>query len=259
LQAVILSLLGLFFIYQIISGRITWYINARFLPLVLFGAVVMLVLARVISHDRSGDQDHEHDHQAHEDHDHQAHEDHDHQALDDHDHSSHRSGWALVLVSLPLLIGVFFPHRPLGAEVLENRGVSITAPLRASDADKPLQLELAPTERSILDWIRIVTISEDPTSYEGQSADVTGFAYRDPRLESGQILLGRFILTCCVADATAIGLMVEGEGIDEMIENQWYRIRGTVFQTVLEGQVMPVIQADQIEEVPMPEEPYLYN
>jgi uncharacterized repeat protein (TIGR03943 family) len=245
LQAVILSLLGLFFIYQILSSRITWYINARFFPLVLFGAVVLLVLARVISHDRSGDQDHQHDHQAHEEH--------------DHDHSSHRSSWALVLISLPLLIGVFFPHRPLGSEVLENRGVSITAPLRASDAGKPLQLELAPTERSILDWIRIVTISEDPTSYEGQSADVAGFAYRDPRLESGQILLGRFIVTCCVADATAIALMVEGEGIDEMIENQWYRIRGHVFKTVLEGQVMPVIQADQIEEIPMPEEPYLYN
>lgn len=245
LQALILALLGLFFLNQILSGRITWYINARFLPLVIFGGTGLLVLARAIARDRSGGQDHEHDHEENEDH--------------VHDHSTHRSEWALLLLTLPLVIGVFFPHRPLGTEALENRGVSVTAPLSASDVGKPLQLKLAPSERSILDWIRILAISEDPDEFEGQSADVIGFAYRDPRLESGQILLGRFTLTCCVADAAAIALMVEGPGIEKMVENRWYRVRGPVFETMLDGQSLPVIQAEQIDEVPMPDEPYLYN
>lgn len=245
LQALIQALLGLFFLNQIISGRITWYINARFLPLVIFGGIGLLVLARAITRDRSGGHDHEHDDEEHGDH--------------VHDHSTHRSAWALLLLTSPLLIGVLFPHRPLGTEALENRGVSVTAPLSASDAGKPLQLELAPSERSILDWIRIVAISEETSEFEGQPADVIGFAYRDPRLEHGQILLGRFTLTCCVADAAAIALMIEGEGIEEMIDNRWYRVRGPVFETMLDGQTMPVIQAEQIEEVPMPDEPYLYN
>ena len=245
LQALILVFLGLFFMYQIISGRITWYINARFLPLIIVGGIGLLILAQAIRSDRSGEQDHDHDHSAEGEH--------------AHDHSAHRSGWALLLLSIPLLIGVFIPHRPLGTEVLENRGVSVTAPLSASDAGEPLQLELAPSERSILDWIRIVAISEDPIEFEGQTADVIGFAYRDPRLETGQVLLGRFTLTCCVADAAAIALMVEGAGTEDMIGNLWYHVRGPVYETMLEGQPMPVIQAEQIEEVPMPEEPYLYN
>jgi uncharacterized repeat protein (TIGR03943 family) len=245
LQALILALLGLFFLYQIFSGRITWYINVRFLPLILFGAFGLLVLAQAMRGDRSSAHEHEHDHEANSSH--------------AHDHSGHRSGWALLLLSLPLLIGVLFPHRPLGTEALETRGISLSAPLIASDVDKPLQLELAPSERSILDWIRLVAISEDPGAFEGQPADVIGFAYRDSRLESGQILLGRFTVTCCVADAAAIALMVEGVGIEEMVENRWYRVRGPVFQTMLEGQAMPVIRVEQIEEVPMPEQPYLYN
>lgn len=137
--------------------------------------------------------------------------------------------------------------------------MNVTAPLTAASKDTPLQLEIVSTDRSILDWIRVFAFADDPASYEGQQAEVIGFAYHDPRLATGQVLLGRFTITCCVADATAIALMVESDQADAMVENNWYRVRGPVYQTVIEDQTTPVIRAEQIDEIPTPEQPYLYN
>jgi putative membrane protein len=73
------------------------------------------------------------------------------------------------------------------------------------------------------------------------------------------VLLGRFALTCCVADAMAIGLIVEVDDLGQMVDNAWYRVQGTIHLASLDGQPIPLIRAEQVEEVPMPEQPYLYN
>src|SRR3970282_1199753 len=52
LQALLRLLLGLFLGSRLWSGQITWYINARFLPLTLLGTVGLLVLARALYADR---------------------------------------------------------------------------------------------------------------------------------------------------------------------------------------------------------------
>jgi len=52
---------------------------------------------------------------------------------------------------------------------------------------------------------------------------------------------------------------VEGEGLDQMVDNSWYRVQGTIHLASLDGQPIPLIRAEQVQEVPMPEQPYLYN
>src|SRR3990172_220993 len=249
LQALLLLLLGLFLGSRLWSGQITWYINTRFLPLTLQGTVGLLVLARALYVDREQPLEALHD-------DPQGHADGEGKP---HGTPAGATPWGLLVFLLPLIIGLVVPHRPLGSEALANRGFSAIAPLRAGGSDQPLQLALAPTERTILDWIRAFNLAEDPPAEEGLPADVVGFAYHDPRLPAGQVLLGRFALTCCVADAMAIGLIVEGEGLDQMVDNAWYRVQGPIYLATLDGRPIPLIRAEQVQEVPMPEQPYLYN
>jgi len=249
LQALLLMLLGLFIGSRLWSGQITWYINTRFLPLTLLGTVGLLVLARALFVDREQPLDGLHD-------DAQVHTDGEGEW---HGRPAGASPWGLLVFLLPLVIGLVVPHRPLGSEALANRGLSAIAPLRAGGSNQPLQLALAPSERTILDWIRAFNLAEDPSVEEGLPADVVGFAYHDPRLPAGQVLLGRFALTCCVADAMAIGLIVEGDDLGQMVDNAWYRVQGTIHLASLDGQPIPLIRAEQVEEVPMPEQPYLYN
>ena len=249
LQALLLMLLGLFIGSRLWSGQITWYINTRFLPLTLLGTVGLLVLARALFVERGQPLDALHNDA----------QDHSDGLGEPHGPPAGATPWGLLVFLFPLIIGLVVPHRPLGSEALANRGLSAIAPLRAGGSDQPLQLALAPSKRTILDWIRAFNLAEDPSGEEGLPADVVGFAYHDPRLPAGQVLLGRFALTCCVADAMAIGLVVEGEGVDQMIDNAWYRVQGPIHLASLDGQPIPIILAEQVEEVPMPEQPYLYN
>jgi uncharacterized repeat protein (TIGR03943 family) len=70
-------------------------------------------------------------------------------------------------------------------------------------------------------------------------------------------MVGRFIITCCVADATAIGIAVHPpEGQD--VPNGWVRIKGTMTVTNLNGSDALLIEADQITSIPEPDQPYLY-
>ena len=251
LQALLLMLLGLFIGSRLWSGQITWYINTRFLPLTLLGTVGLLVLARALYVEREQSPDGLHDNALG-----HAHAD---GVGEPHGPPAGATPWGLLVFLLPLVIGLVVPHRPLGSEALANRGLSAIAPMRAGGSDQPLQLALAPTERTILDWIRAFNLAEDPSAEEGLPADVVGFAYHDPRLPAGQVLLGRFALTCCVADAMAIGLIVEGDDLGQMVDNAWYRVQGPIYLTSLDGQPIPLIRAEQVQEVPMPEQPYLYN
>ena len=250
LQALLLLLLGLFLGSRLWSGQITWYINTRFLPLTLLGTVGLLVLARALFVERARPLDALHDQSSG-----HAHTD---GADEPRSATAAASPWGLLVFLLPLVIGLVVPHRPLGSEALANRGLSAFAPLRAGGA-QPLQLTLAPSERTILDWMRAFNLAEDPSAEEGLPADVVGFAYHDPRLPARQVLLGRFALTCCVADAMAIGLIVEGAGLDQMVDNAWYRVQGPIYLASLDGQPIPLIRAEKVQEVPMPEQPYLYN
>ena len=110
----------------------------------------------------------------------------------------------------------------------------------------------------MLDWIRALRESADPAVVSGQAADVTGFIYHDIRLESGQFMVARFSLTCCVADAVAIGMVVNWPDSSGLPDNQWVRVRGVVEVSQVEGKSVPLIRAESVDKVPQPEQPYLF-
>jgi uncharacterized repeat protein (TIGR03943 family) len=163
----------------------------------------------------------------------------------------------LLVVALPVLLGVLIPAKPLGSSAIANRGVNITAPLTAGAA-QPAKLDLAPTDRNILDWIRAFNYASDPKSFAGQPADVIGFVYHDSRLAGEQFLAGRFTVNCCVADAMAIGVIVQWPDSKGLADNGWVRVRGSVQASEIDGRPIPLIIAESVEPVPPPEQPYLY-
>jgi putative membrane protein len=87
---------------------------------------------------------------------------------------------------------------------------------------------------------------------------VIGFVYHDPRLKANQFLIGRYTIACCVADATAIGIWVNWDDAASLVNNQWVRVQGKMTSGQIEGQTVPVILADQIDNLPEPQQPYLF-
>jgi putative membrane protein len=246
LQALIMGGLGLFLFMKVVDGRILFYINQRFVILVLLGALGLIFIAQLVLRERPAPDDENGDHNHAHDHDH-----------GDGASSSERQGWALWLLALPLLFGVLVPERPLGVSALQTRGIN-TSPSMVIRSGSARALEIPSTQRSVLDWMRVVGENPDPSVYKGQMADVTGFVYHDIRLDTEQFMVGRFSLSCCVADAVALGMVVNWTETAELPNNRWVRVRGTVTLMDLEGRQVPVIDAQSVELIPEPAQPYLF-
>ncbi len=238
LQAFILLGLGVYLLSQWLSGTLYFYINSRFFWLVVLAGVLLLLLgARALPLAPESP----HDHAGH-----------------DHEHPSPIGRrWTLLLVALPLLLGVLLPARPLQASAVQSKGLILEGSLISGSQD-PLALEQPADQRTILDWIRAFNYSPDPQEFEGQTADIVGFILQDDRLGPDQALLARFTVTCCVADAFAIGVIIEGPGVADLPVNAWVHVRGPVSVAELSGNRLPRVQVESLKRVEAPPQPYLF-
>ena len=244
LQALILLGLGAYLIWKIISGTLFFYINDRFLWLIIAGALGFFVLAQAIWPRSTADSDEHHDH--------------DHEHPHEHTHGTSNRVWLLLIVSLPVLFGFLVPSKPLDTAAIETKGFSTSATLASLNDSGSVTLNQPADERNVLDWIRAFNYSEDPSEFIGEPADVIGFVYHDDRLDEGQFMVGRFALSCCVADAFAIGVAINSPDADQWKDNQWVHVRGTIELAAFDGGVVPRIVAESIKEVPVPPQPYLF-
>lgn len=245
LQALVLAAIGFYLLHLVWSGHLAWYIHLRFLPLTLLGAFGFLWLAQAQLRARppfeGGDVDG--------------------LASDGAPRPAPAAPGArrrLLLLLLPVLLGVVIPAAPLSASAVERRGVATNAPLRSPSQAQPVRFTLAPEERTILDWLLLFQEQAGSAAFAGQEAEVTGFVYHDPRLGEDRFLLSRFAVTCCVADATALGLLIEWPGAADLAANGWVQVRGTTAVDELDGRPSAMVRASSIEPIDPPAQPYLF-
>jgi putative membrane protein len=233
LQAAVLAILGLYLFYKIWSGTLYWYINQRFAILTVFAAVVFMALGeRVVSELRW--------------------------PKDAGSPSAARPPvWPLLLMALPVVLGLLIPPQALGASAVANRGLNPSAPLSANNA-AGIKLSLAPADRTILDWLRAFDQPGGGASLDGQNANVTGFVYHDLRLPDDRFFISRFVLTCCVVDATPVALLVTWLRAKQLPDDSWVQVRGPVQSDTYDGQPLLLIQAQSVDIVTAPAVPYLY-
>lgn len=224
--------LALYFIYNIFSGNLANYINARFAWLSYVAAALFLLLAAANLHRLLRGEEFTNQRPYY--------------------HSSMSWG-VLLVVSLPLVMGTLIPSRPLGASAID--GGYNTAALAATD--NTTTFTVPPLERNILDWIRIFNVSDDLLAFEGQEADIVAFVYVDDTFPENHFLAARFIISCCVADSTAVGLPVVW--LDEELPlDTWVQIFGRFRVEDFKGEQRPVLHPVSIEVIDQPDHPYLY-
>lgn len=236
LKTAILLGLGLYFVYNIVSGNLTNYINIRFAWLSYVAAVLFLLIGG-FSLLRLLRRSHAHEHAHH-----------------DHDHGSGRMSWfALAVVAIPLVLGTLIPSRPLGAEAIDG-DLSISS----ASLGSVTTFAVNPQDRNVLDWLRVFNSATDYSELNGQPADVIGFVYLEPNFGAEQFMVARFTISCCVADASAIAVPAAWEGAADLPQGEWVRVQGAIQTGEFRGERMPILQATSVELIPQPEHPYLY-
>jgi uncharacterized repeat protein (TIGR03943 family) len=165
---------------------------------------------------------------------------------------------ALWLLALPLLVAVLVPQRPLGASAASLRGVRADVPFSQNLGQDALALAIPAQERNVLEWMNVFAATADLNVLEGQPVDVTGFVYRDGRMRADQFVVTRFSVTCCVADAAAIGLDVSGQAAAQVLDSGWVRVRGKLRINKIGQRLLPNVEAESVEAIQAPEQPYLF-
>ena len=256
LQSVLKSLalfgLAIFLYTRIVNGSLLFYINERFAWFTLAAAIGLALVAvsyqpawRRVAH---RDDAHEHADYEHAEYDHAGHE-----------HAGHDHGlsWrGLFIVMLPVMLGILIPPRPLGVSALATREVSVGA---VAGMPAAIRAATAKTdaEKNILDWAYEFQ-SADLKQVVGREADVIGFVYKDEQFGDSAFSVARYVVSCCVADAAYAGLLVQWPAIATLENDQWVQVRGHFELLDKDGQTVPILIANSVENTPQPNQPYLY-
>lgn len=245
-QAMILSGLGFFLLNRFFSGQLLVYIHQRYVWLVLPSAIGILSLAYILFNRRP-----------------LHHSDECGLLVDK--QAPPNAHWRLMLMLIPLVLGVVVPISPLDAEAAASRQVRRSLTFSTDPNLSEMILGLDPAARSILEWLWAFDAAEDKAIFEGQPVNLEGFVIIDESLPEGQFLITRFVITCCVADATPIGLAVDPGDTDTLIPDTqagsdgWVRVIGTMHITRRQNDPAMLILASQIVPIDRPEQPYLYQ
>lgn len=102
------------------------------------------------------------------------------------------------------------------------------------------------------------TIDLFKANFIGKKIELTGFVYREDNMSSNQFVVGRFAVSCCSADATPYGVMIDFPTAVTYPKDMWVKVTGTVQNGSYNGNDIFVIKATQIDKITAPSSPYVY-
>lgn len=240
LRSVLFVALGAYFVYLWLGGSLGFYISTRFVWLSVVAAAVFFLLAAsclyAFLRARFGGVD---------------------IAYGYHDLAGHVHPRitlpVLVVLAAPLAFGLLVPARPLGAGAVGG-DLMPNAP-----TDNALTAGANSLDWTVVDWLRVFYYSGNPDRLNGREADVIGFVYRREGDPKGHFMIARFVMSCCSADTSAVGMPVAWESADNLPVDRWIRVRGRVKVQQFGKNALPVIEARSVEDMAgPPPQPYLY-
>lgn len=175
--------------------------------------------------------------------------------------------WLLVMI--PAVLGICLPPPPLGTETLrQSPDVHVK-----SNSLSPLSAQVR-TNKSTAPDLSWTDFTDDfyqkEATYEHHPYRVTGIVYHPPGWLPDQFVVMRYMIVCCAADATPLGIAVKATGGDQLKNNEWIEVEGMIRKATLPqadilvplawtyGQKeQPLLQADGMRHIQAPKDPYL--
>jgi uncharacterized repeat protein (TIGR03943 family) len=159
------------------------------------------------------------------------------------------------ILAVPLLYTIHGSGETLGSDALAQRAIGPMGTLSDIGAvDDDFVSEIRDDRH--LDVQRIVRGGK---AMLGREVVTLGQIGRDVGEPDGHIVLFRFVVTCCAADARPVGLMVDCGGAPLPEKDAWYEVEGRVEKTTLAGRAALVIRNATLTKAKRPEPPYLYG
>lgn len=165
----------------------------------------------------------------------------------------------VLLLLVPLILGLVVPPRALGSSALGGEDVSRLLLTFGSSGRTSAAGSAPPAPPTPIDDVpELLTYLQQVGELGvGQRVRVIGLVARSPTLPSNELVLLRYAITHCVADARALGLLVIPPNDAGWLTDQWVQIDGALNTREREGDRLVSIVADTIEPIDEPPNPYL--
>jgi uncharacterized repeat protein (TIGR03943 family) len=163
-----------------------------------------------------------------------------------------RSSWLnLAILLLPLCYWASVQGTSLGSHALENRSVpgSVLSSLKLRDTRAQIEKTGELTPLQVLQYFK---------DYKGKQITTLGMVYTDQTFPEQHVLVYRFVLFCCAADAWPAATLVSHENIASFENDTWVKVKGTLDLKQAAGFVFPYIEAAEITAVDQPKLPYIF-
>jgi putative membrane protein len=152
--------------------------------------------------------------------------------------------WVYVLLCIPLLLAALFPPRGLDASAALQRGAQVAgmSQIHGSSTVSRASLSVDTASFSIQDWAGALSADPNPSDYKGKPVSLSGIVlHNSAAVPPGYIMVIRYQVTCCIADARPVGLVVKDTSHGALLDNQWVRVTGIMGETGYQGQKIAVV------------------
>ncbi|UBF25476.1 TIGR03943 family protein [Kovacikia minuta CCNUW1] len=167
-------------------------------------------------------------------------------------------GWSSALLLATAILGLLISPRAFASQTAIDRGVNDTLTMTRVKPQAFRGIQES-EDKSIVDWIRTLTVYPEPDAYTGQKAKVQGFVTYPPNLPDQYLLISRFVITCCAADVYPVSLPVKlSQSRKAYKPDTWLEIEGQMITETLSEKRQLVIAATGIKEISEPKNPYDY-
>ena len=161
-----------------------------------------------------------------------------------------REAWMLGLFVLPVVIILAMPPATLGTYAAGRRSSFVGTGVSASGRN------LGSGAISLIDVAAAQSSKQGLEALErraGSEVTFEGLVTTEPGAGPGEFLLTRFIITCCVADATIAQVRVVDGPPGRLPDNSWVSVSGKLYP--LGSDVL--VDASSVTPIPQPSQPYL--
>lgn len=163
-----------------------------------------------------------------------------------------------LLIVLVLIFSTQIPLQSLSSETALSRGVENRVPT-IDEVKFEEALNTPSEERTLTQWVRILTQHPDPRIFFGEAVILEGMVAKAPSLPENTVMLSRFVVACCIADARPLALLVTVPDPEEWDNSDWIRVTGTIESGEFEGKQRGFIEAQNIQLISEPKNPYEYE
>jgi uncharacterized repeat protein (TIGR03943 family) len=167
-------------------------------------------------------------------------------------------GWSSTLLLVTAILGLLITPRPFTSQTAVQRGIAETPTLTRVKA-QAFRASSNTEDKTIIDWIRTLTVYPEPDAYTGQKAKVQGFVVYPQNMPAQYLLISRFVITCCAADVYPVSLPVKLSGNrDAYKPDTWLEVEGQMVTVELAGKRQLTIAANSLKPIAEPKNPYNY-